>query len=67
MAVLEAVGFRAKRHERSVNLHRRSHVSLRLSAEDFYRNFSSSMGIVTFGQENVESQDRGAALAARHL
>lgn len=41
MAVLEAVGFRAERHERSVNLHRRSHVSLRLSAEDLYRETTS--------------------------
>lgn len=39
VATLEAVGFVAQRHPWSVNFLGRSQVSLRLSTEDFYREF----------------------------
>jgi hypothetical protein len=39
VAALEAVGFKAEPHEWSVNFRGRSHVSLQLSTEDFYRDF----------------------------
>ncbi len=41
VAVLEAVGFKADHHEWSVNFRGRSQVSLQLSTEDFYRDFTS--------------------------
>ena len=41
VAVLEAVGFQADRYEWSVNFRGRSQVSLQLSTEDFYRDFTA--------------------------
>ena len=41
VAALEAVGFKAERHDWSVNFRGRSQVSLRLSTEDFYREYAS--------------------------
>ena len=41
VAVLEAVGFKADRYEWSVNFRGRSQVSLQLSTEDFYRDFTA--------------------------
>ena len=41
VAVLEAVGFKADRHDWSVNFRGRSQVSLQLSTKDFYRDFTS--------------------------
>ena len=41
VSVLEAVGFKAERHDWSVNFLGRSQVSLQLSTEDFYRDFTS--------------------------
>jgi hypothetical protein len=41
VAALEAVGFTAERHAWSVNFRGRSQVSLQLSTEDFYHDFSS--------------------------
>ena len=41
VAALEAVGFKAERHEWSVNFRGRSQVSLQLSTEDFYRDFTA--------------------------
>jgi hypothetical protein len=41
VAVLEAVGFKADHHEWSVNFRGRSQVSLQLSTEEFYRDFTS--------------------------
>jgi hypothetical protein len=41
VTALEAVGFTADRHEWSVNFRGRSQVSLQLSTEDFYRDFTS--------------------------
>jgi hypothetical protein len=41
VAVLEAVGFKADRHEWSVNFFGRSQVSLQLSTEGFYRDFTA--------------------------
>jgi len=41
VAALEAVGFKAERHDRSVNFRGRSQVSLQLSTEDFYREYAS--------------------------
>lgn len=41
IAALEAVGFMAERHDWSVNFRGRSQVSLQLSTEDFYRDFSA--------------------------
>ena len=40
VAVLEAVGFKAERHDWSVKFRGRSQVSLQLSTEDFYRDFA---------------------------
>ena len=41
VAALEAVGFKAERHDWSVNFRGRSQVSLQLSTEDFYREYTS--------------------------
>jgi len=41
VAVLEAVGFKAERHDWSVNFRGRSQVSLQWSTEDFYRDVTS--------------------------
>ena len=38
---MEAVGFKAERHDWSVNFRGRSQVSLQLSTEDFYREYAS--------------------------
>jgi hypothetical protein len=41
VSVLEAVGFKAERHDWSVNFLGRSQVSLQLSTEDFYSDFTT--------------------------